>query len=100
MCYLRNLEQKVHDIKSKDFDREEDRQKLAYSLLHYVKDERNCNQQPKLNHKTSNSIESNISAKEQQYNCEAQKAIEFKAKALFELEQVIVEIEQFKQICK
>jgi hypothetical protein len=100
MSYLRNLDPKVHDLKSKDFNREEERRTLAYSLHHYVKEERNCNQQLKLERKTRNSIKSNISAEKQQYDYEDQKAIEFKAKALFELEQVIVEIEQFKQICK
>ncbi len=100
MYYLRSLEQKVHDEELKDFEREEDLKALAGRLLHYKKDECHCNQQLNLNQKISNSVESNLSAEEQQYNYEAQKAIEFKAKALFELEQVIVEIEQFKQICK
>ena len=98
MVNFKSTERKVHNLESEDLELEKDRETLSGEVLDRAKSEEDYNHSPELNQKAANLTTSNIANKHQS-NYEAQ-AVEFKAKALFELEQVIIEIEQFKQICQ
>ena len=101
MFKFKNTGQKINNLKSENLKLEKDRGTLASKVFDYVKrSEINYSQKSELNQKAVNLTTTNTFAKEQQPSYEAQQAVEFKAKALFELEQVIVGIEQFKQICQ
>ena len=84
-----------HNLEFKDLKFEKDRE-LSSEVFCYVNSEENCNQKLELNQKAAN-FTSNIAINQPNYE---DRAVEFKAKALFELEQIIIEIEQFKQICQ
>ena len=101
MLSFKNKGQKINGLELENLEREKDRETLASKVFHYVKrSEGDRSQKSKLNQKAVNLTTTDTFTKEQQPSYEAQKAVEFKAKALFELEQVIVGIEQFKQICQ
>lgn len=97
MFYFENTGRQIDNLKFKDLELEKDRETLSSEVFQYKKtSEENYNQKPELNQKAVN-LTNNTFTKEQQPNYETQKAVEFKAKALFELEQVIIGIEQLKQ---
>ena len=99
MFKIKNTGQKINNLESENLKLEKDRGALAGEVFDYVKRSENYSQKSELNQKAVNLTTTNTFAKEQ-HNYEAQQAVEFKAKALFELEQVIVGIEQFKRICQ
>ena len=99
MFNFKNTDREIKNLELKVLEPEKDRETLASKAFHYVKSsEEDYKQKSKLNQKAVDSTTGNTFAKEQQPSYEARKAVELKAKALFELEQIIIEIEQFKQI--
>ena len=98
MLNFKSTERKVHNLESEDLKLEKNEEASLSEVPHCVKSEEDCNHSSELNQKGVNLTTSNIADKHQS-NYE-DRAVEFKAKALFELEQVIIEIEQFKQICQ
>ena len=98
MFKFKNTSQKINNLESENLKLEKDRGALAGKVFYYVKRSENYSQKSRLDRKAINLTTTNTFAKEQP-SYEAQ-PVEFKAKALFELEQVIVGIEQFKQICQ
>lgn len=98
MSDLKTTGQTTSNIELQDLTTENN-QILASKVLDCIK-ENDCQQQPKLSHQAICLATNDISAEEQRTKKESRKAVDFKAKALFELEQVIIEIEHLKQIDK
>jgi hypothetical protein len=99
MVNSRSTGHEIHSKELKYLDSEKKRRIPAKEGFYCVKKtEEHYDRQSKLNQ--LDLIENNTSTEKQQIDGEAQKAVEFKAKVLFELEQVISEIEQFKQSYK
>ena len=99
MVNSRSTGQEIHSEELKYLDSEKKETIPAKEGFYYVKKtEEHYPFQSKLNQ--IDLTENNTSIEKQQIDCEAQKTVEFKSKALFELEQVIAELEQFKQSYK
>ena len=93
MFNFKNADRKIHNLELKN-SKQEDRE-LSSEVFHYIESEKNCNQKSKLNQKAVDLTTNDTFDKEQHPNYEDLKAVESKAKTLFELEQIIVETEQF-----
>ena len=91
MFNFKNTEREVHNLKLKNLELEKDRE-LSSEIFHHAEIEGDRNEL-KLN-------QIDLTTGDLARNQPDREAVEFKAKALFELEQVIIEIEQFKQICQ
>ena len=101
MFNFKNTGQKINNLELENLELEKERETLASKVFHYAKrSEGDRSQKSKLNQKAVSFTTTNTFIKGQQHSYEAQKAVEFKTEALVELEQVIVGIEQFKQICQ
>lgn len=97
MSDLESTDRATSDIESQDLSVDNTLVNKVLDCLKKSKDD--YTQQPRLNYRAIYLAANDMLVEEQDSN-ESQKAVELKAKALFELEQVIVGIEQFKQICE